>query len=81
MFADQQMRKWAVANAGPAADTRERNESGASAEEMVADMKEWAVTGRPRDNVMYEKEGVRRLEVGWWDVRHALALGVSFFLL
>ena len=47
---------------------------------MVADMKEWAVTGRPQGNVVYEREGVRRLQVGWWDVRHALALNVSFFL-
>lgn len=43
-------------------------------------MKEWAVTGRPRENVVYEREGVRGLEVGWWDVRYALALVVSFFL-
>jgi hypothetical protein len=47
---------------------------------MVASMKEWAVTGRPRENVVYEREETRGLEVGWWDVRHALALVVSFFL-
>ena len=37
------------------------------------------MTGRPREHVVYEREEVRRLEVGWWDVRHALALAVSFF--
>lgn len=47
---------------------------------MVAGIKEWAMTGRPQGNVVYER---REVKVWKWDggMLTRAGVGVSFFLL